>query len=179
MQRLFIGIPVPAIVQRSLVPLQPRSGNTIRPVSPAQMHLTLQFIGQAEPEPIARALYDVCREAFSLGFDRIGSFGSTRRDGILWVGLQDHPLLLDLHSAISGKLEQLGFLLETRAFTPHITLARYRRSAPAIQIKEYLQQVLPPLPELPVTEFILYSSEQTQTGATYARQCVYPLRGQR
>lgn len=175
MQRLFIGLSVPETIRERLVLLQPKPSGKVRPVDPAHMHLTLHFIGQAEAQPIAEALHGIKGEAFSLAFTGPGRFGSARRGGILWMGVEQHAQLSELHSALAEKLADFGIELEARAFTPHITLARYRRAVHGNYLNEFLNQSLPPMPPLPVTEFVLYSSKQTQGGPVYTREFAFLL----
>lgn len=175
MQRLFAGLPIPEVIKQELTPLSPAPNAKVRPVSPAQMHLTIQFIGQADAEPIAAALQTIRADAFSLSLSSLGTFGSARRGAVLWAGVQDHPCLTELHNAIGLKLSALGIELESRAFTPHVTVARCRRQTPRGIIEDFLNQSVPPLPPLPVTEFILYSSNTTQDGPVYTREFTFPL----
>lgn len=174
MQRLFVGLPIPEAIKQGLAPLSPPTAK-VRPVSPAQMHLTLQFIGQTEAEPIADALQTIRAEAFSLVFSCLGTFGSARRGAVLWAGVQYHPRLNELHNSVGVKLARLGIELEPRAFTPHVTVARCRRQTPRAIIEGFLSQCLPSLPTLPVTEFILYSSNTAQDGPVYTREFTFPL----
>lgn len=90
------------------------------------LHLTLAFLGE-----IAPALLPTVREAIdntvihplTLTFDHVGCF---KRDGgdIWWIGLQENMLLLSLQKELSGQLAGAGFSVESRRFSPHITLAR-------------------------------------------------------
>lgn len=173
--RLFIGVPVPGQFGEALQRLQPQADDRARPVAPAQMHLTLHFIGQADPEPIAQALRATAGAPFSLTLDRLGAFGGPRRGGILWVGMEDTPDLSQLHQRTGQTLEEFGLELESRNFTPHITLARCRRGTPRSAFDDFLAQPLPALPAFPVSEFVLYSSRPTPEGSIYTPESSYPL----
>lgn len=174
--RLFVGISIPGHIRDRLTLLQPRSAADVRPVSPAQMHLTLRFVGDSELRPVADALTDIAGESFILGFDCLGKFGSARRGrGILWIGLELHPLLNDLYEAVSQRLAERGIELDDRPFRPHVTLARCGRETPASVYQEFVQQPFPPLPSFEVTGFILYSSKPGEDGSVYTPEVTYSL----
>jgi 2'-5' RNA ligase len=175
MQRLFIGLPIPPDLRLQLASLRPPPGRAIRPTLPGQMHVTMHFVGQAEAQPIATAMAAVHSDPFSLRFDRFGSFGSARRGGILWVGTEPHPQLIALHALLGAQLQGLGHAPESRPFTPHVTLARCRRSCPLQIFRSFSDQPVPELPPLSVNEVVLYSSTQSREGAVYHREFVQPL----
>ena len=93
---------------------------------PENLHLTLVFIGEtpsAKISPIKKAIDKCFVKPIKIEFDRTGKF---RRDGgdIYWVGIKKNPLLSDLHYQLSEQLKSLGFKIDNREFTPHITLGR-------------------------------------------------------
>lgn len=58
-----------------------------------------------------------------LMFDHTGSF---RRDGgdIWWIGLKENLVFLKMQQKLCSNLKDKGFTLESRRFSPHITLTR-------------------------------------------------------
>lgn len=90
------------------------------------LHLTLAFLGETAPGRAADAL-DAMRAAagrpFELTFDRAGRF---KRDGgdIWWAGGPEDPALLATQRRLARALDERGFILEARRFSPHVTLAR-------------------------------------------------------
>ena len=92
----------------------------------ANLHLTLAFLGETEPERVPLAL-EAMREAgarsFELVFDRAGRF--KRADGgIWWAGGPENPALAAVQRRLARGLASRGFELEARRFIPHVTLAR-------------------------------------------------------
>jgi 2'-5' RNA ligase len=96
-----------------------------RPTPPDLIHLTLAFVG---PQPAIRVdslrrLGNLIRaQSFTLALDRIGVFEKT---GIAWLGatiLQEE--LRALNRDLSDALRSRGFPVDTRPYTPHLTLAR-------------------------------------------------------
>ncbi|NLD60538.1 MAG: RNA 2',3'-cyclic phosphodiesterase [Clostridiales bacterium] len=126
--RLFVAINFDRITIENIAAVQGRlrelgRGNFSRPEN---LHLTLAFLGEIEPNrvpAVKRAMEATPIKPMELPFDRVGCFP---RDGgdIWWIGLSDSPALLKLQGALSDRLLKEGFALESRKFSPHITLAR-------------------------------------------------------
>ena len=102
-------------------------------VTPADnIHLTLVFLGDV---PTARVA-DLCRVADGMtapcfGLD-VGAVHYWRHNRIVWTGPAQCPDAL--HSLVAGLesvLASRGFDSDRRAYTPHITLLRNARRAPA------------------------------------------------
>jgi 2'-5' RNA ligase len=107
-----------------------------RPTRAELIHLTLVFIGSTPRERIADlvALADsIVVPAFDLQLDAIGWF---RQNGIVWAGARKVPdPLLSLQASLARGAERLGFSLDVRPYSPHLTLARdAHRSPPATTV---------------------------------------------
>lgn len=109
-------------------------------VAPANLHVTLKFLGEVDPSRLAgvaealRAVAAASR-AFDLGLAGVGAFPSPSRPRVLWAGVAEGAdVLADLARRIDEALGALAFERETRPFTGHVTLGRVRvpRSAPAL-----------------------------------------------
>ncbi|HMP71950.1 MAG TPA: RNA 2',3'-cyclic phosphodiesterase [Kiritimatiellia bacterium] len=137
--RLFIGLLLPASVQKAAARIQERlaaTGAPLRLPCPSDLHLTLLFLGSTPASllpDLARAL-DQASSAippFSLTFSGIGTFGPPRRPRVIWTGIPHPPRpLLDLHDRSRQAVLALGHPLEDRPFQPHLTLARPRPPQP-------------------------------------------------
>jgi len=94
-----------------------------KPVPAARIHLTLAFLGQIPDDRIAEAAsVEIHADCFTVVLDCVGSFRAGR---VAWAGaMRPADALLALQSSLSTQLRARGFLLEDRAFAPHITLAR-------------------------------------------------------
>lgn len=132
-----------------------------RPTRAELIHLTLMFVGSTRRERVGDLIalmnaIDV--PAFDLKLDSIGWF---RHNGIVWAGSQSPPDgLITLQSSLARGAERLGFSLDVRPYSPHLTLARdAHRSLPATT-------VLPPL-SWRVSSFELMSSQLGGTGPRY------------
>ena len=133
MIRAFVAVDLePQTVQKiaeAIAQLRPRMPG-IRWLPPANFHLTLKFLGdidEAKVAPIAAALerdlYPF--SCFTINAKGLGVFPDLKRPRILWVGLVGGELNA-LASRVEKALVPFGFSAERRAFTPHLTVGRWR-----------------------------------------------------
>ncbi len=97
------------------------------------LHITLKFLGGIEGALEDRLSSD-CAEvaagvsAGAVSISGLGAFPRPARATVLWAGVSDpSEVLTRLAEALDGSAAAYGVLREERAFTPHITLARFRR----------------------------------------------------
>ncbi|EIJ79311.1 2'-5' RNA ligase [Bacillus methanolicus PB1] len=92
-------------------------------------HLTLVFLGNAsvsqlnKTKELVQKYIDGTR-AFSLIIQHFGTFGRKDSPRILWAGVNKEERLHKLRNLVFTACEKAGFQLDTRPFSPHITLAR-------------------------------------------------------
>ena len=101
---------------------------TASPVAPERLHLTLHFIGEVPrsrlPELMVGLQVPMHRFNLSLGRFEMWPHGMTV--------LEPDPVpsrLLHLQASLGEALRGLGLATETRAFRPHVTLARHADGA--------------------------------------------------
>jgi len=134
--RLFLAIDLPDDVKTELWYLAQRlehQAQHARVVPLENYHLTLLFIGET-------ALVTEAHEALhrvrlpdvpvDLTFDGIGSF-KQQKDYTWWVGVKVTETLVTLARELTACYRAAGFVIETRSFKPHITLARKVTMKPA------------------------------------------------
>ena len=94
---------------------------------PGGIHLTLKFLGETDRvNQVIEALQGIGPlEKFSVEVKGFGFFPDARRPRVLWTGIEAPPVLAELARRAETALEKLGFAPEQRAFTPHLTLARF------------------------------------------------------
>ena len=130
------------------------------------IHLTLAFLGDAEPEKASAAARAVRGEAFELPVDAARYW---RRQRIVWVGPGEMPGALErLVEQLHARLAAAGFVLEERPFAAHVTLLRKAGEPGA----------LPPLPPVrwQADEFVLVRSTPSALGSRYETIERFPLR---
>jgi 2'-5' RNA ligase len=181
--RLFIALELPDKVVTTLQNMQQqlrRSGqHPVKWVDPANIHLTLRFLGEVSEQqmPVLLAALEAVQVESShamLHLQKAGAFPNLKRPQVIWAGVGGGvDALARFQQAISRELEPLGFPPETRPFHAHITLGRVRRDSStrqqtvlgnAITNLAMPEKVAWPL-ELP----ILFQSTLTPRGAIYRK----------
>lgn len=103
-----------------------------RQVRAERLHLTLHFLGAVPAPALDTALAAggaVEAARFELVLDRAGGFARAR---VAWLGTSDVPdALIALHARLGEALVARGLPVESRAFTPHVTVRRSVRGAVA------------------------------------------------
>jgi 2'-5' RNA ligase len=110
-------------------------GLDVRWVRPANIHLTVVFMGDVDPDRLAAveaAVGPVCRvqSPFGVALKGTGVFPNRRRPNVVWIGLTgDVEEMPRFRDALQDQLAPFGIQKETRAFKPHLTLGRFRRGS--------------------------------------------------
>ncbi|MEZ5710085.1 MAG: RNA 2',3'-cyclic phosphodiesterase [Blastomonas sp.] len=129
--RLFLALVPPAAVRARLTLLQAGLPGA-RWLDAAQMHVTMRFIGNADShvaDSLVAALDRIEHEAVTVRLDGLGHFSRRVHIDQLWAGLSPRAPLAHLHGVLERICVRCGLEPEHRAFVPHITIARFARSA--------------------------------------------------
>lgn len=139
-----------------------RSG--IRWVRPANLHLTLRFLGDAVERnllvPLDKTLNAVAAQTspFILNARGTGAFPNMERPRTIWVGLVSEQLML-LAQQVEVAAMGAGFAPEGRPYTPHLTIGRVRDLGGWQQIRHVLRESsLRDFGSTLISEMILYRS---------------------
>jgi 2'-5' RNA ligase len=148
--RTFIAIELPAPLKQRIAARQQSLaraldagglGGTFRWTPAANLHLTLRFLGDTTPAQRVQieaflAAIAAAAPPFSLAVGAAGAFPNLRKPNILWLDFTgDLPQLLPLQARVEDAARAAGFAPETRAFTPHLTIARAQKSATGSQLQ--------------------------------------------
>ena len=182
MTRTFIALELDESLQRYLGETTRRMARELpgfRWVAPEGIHLTLAFLGELNDEQLAEALRATERAArevspFEYRLTRPGLFGSPKQPRVIWIGIDEPSGNLQLlHRQLSLELVQRGFEVDTRPFSPHLTLARIK--GPLKQEEQQrLQRLLsgreprPFSPTYRVNHLSVIKSELMRTGSRYS-----------
>ena len=181
--RLFVAFDLPNAVRNALATLAQRlrpECRAARWVRAESLHLTLKFLGETDPQklPEIRAALAAIRFAqpVAMDFRVLGFFPNEFKPRILWCGVQATPNLAELAAAVEEALEPLGFARETRAYSPHLTLAR-------LEPNDALENLLPAAGALKSydfgaareSEFHLFESVLKPSGAQYSKLAAFPF----
>ncbi len=149
----------------------------VRWTRPEGLHFTLKFLGEMEMSRIDDVRETVRKAArgkkFVAGFGTAGVFPNASAARVFWLGLDaGADSVRTIASAVSSALEPLGFPPESRPFSAHLTLARFRTpckfdpaSLPAHKI-----------PEFETARVLFYKSELKSSGAEYSPLAVFDLK---
>ncbi|WP_158806712.1 RNA 2',3'-cyclic phosphodiesterase [Beijerinckia sp. L45] len=177
MPRLFTALELPRDVAAALAAL--RGGLPgARWIDPENYHLTLRFIGDidaAMARDVHTALEGVRRAPVAVTLAGLAAFGGAKPRAIVMTARPDAALLA-LQSEHEVLMRHIGLAAETRKFTPHVTLARLRQTAPQL-VGEYLSaHGLLPLRSFRAVRVALVSARKSSGGGPYIVEAVYPLR---
>jgi 2'-5' RNA ligase len=177
MHRLFVAIRPPEDVRDLLIDAMDDTP-ALRWVGDEQLHLTLRFIGEVE-RPVANdvaAELDRIRSAnFQIRISGVGKF-EKRSGGALWAGVEPKASVVGLAAKVERAIQQAGLEPEHRAFSPHITLARWnRRNSEAVDAFLRRTSDLHSEP-FNVDRFILFESKLSRHGPHYEEVADFALR---
>ncbi len=181
--RSFIAIELPDEFKLALARLQEqlKSGKPapVRWVDPHGIHLTLKFLGNISSDMAGRittALEEAARgiPPFRLEAKGLGAFPSLKRARVVWAGISgEMERLRQLQQRIESGLAPLGFVPESRPFTPHLTLARLREQAAPDESLRLGQLIagtsFATAYAIDVAQVHLVRSQLTRAGAVYSR----------
>lgn len=148
MVRTFVAIDLTEEIReraRESQDILARSEGRLAIVDPANLHITVKFLGEVEPaqiEPIVEALRAVRAGPFEMTVGH-AVCNPPRRPRVIWCDVTDTGESAALARQVDDLLAPFGFPRETRPFRPHATLARVKEFHPS-QCREV--ECLPPEP---------------------------------
>ena len=173
--RLFVAIEIPSEIRNTLAAFLKQ----VRGIAPQakwvraeNMHVTLKFFGETEPAKVA-AIAKVLGairsgEPVTLEFRGLGYFPNEKRPRVFWAGMEASSNLKTLAEEIDNGLHKLGFPLEDRPFTPHLTLARFDPPGLPAKLGAAVEEnTSRSFGALTAREFHLIESKLKSTGAEY------------
>ncbi len=180
--RSFIAIELPDELRLELSQLEARLKSDKQPwvkwVDPQSIHLTLKFLGNIAIDrtgEITKAIEEAAQgiPPFHLEVKDLGVFPNLKRVQVAWVGISGEAgKLVQLQQRIDSNLTRLGFVPESRPFTPHLTLARLHNRASSDERQRFGQLVAGSRFEvatIQVDAISLMRSQLTKEGAIYSR----------
>ena len=175
--RAFVAVEIPEQVRAELALVQEglkRAGARVSWVKPANMHISLAFLGNIYPgtvELIGLGMDEICAAHDQFAFDiaNVGMFGSTRSPRVIWAGVRNAGALAAVQSEIADAVRQAGVALEKRAFRAHLTLGRVRSSRAGQALARAIDSIGPKdFGTVPVTRILLVRSVLSSSGPEYS-----------
>ena len=180
--RLFTAIDLPPEVAARLDALIAR----LRPLaqigwSPAvNLHITTKFIGQwpeARLPELRQALANLqSREPIPISAGGLGFYPDPKSPRVFWAGVKAPPQLADFAGEADEALSKLGVAPESRAYSPHITLARIKPSGGLTAFRKEVERLgEPDFGSFAADRFFLYLSKPGPSGSVYTKLSEFPF----
>jgi 2'-5' RNA ligase len=127
-------------IDKLLDKLKASSPKPVKWVRSQNMHLTLKFIGEFDPNDLENARSGLEKalktlHPFRIGIKKMGAFPSIARPKVIWLGINADDALPRLVKAVNAVTEELGYPSERRPFSAHITLGRVKSYASLDELK--------------------------------------------
>jgi RNA 2',3'-cyclic 3'-phosphodiesterase len=178
--RLFAAVEIPEDIRGNLgeavLPVRERFPKA-RWVPIQNQHVTVKFLGSTYPRLVEWVTGSISTVAgrhapFPTRVEGLGAFPNGRKARVLWAGL-DHA---------EGRLERLAkaldealareFAPEKRAFTPHLTVARFDPPAPLDPLEVAFESE-----PFEIDRIVLFRSHLRRPAPIYEPLGMYPLHG--
>ena len=189
MLRAFIAVEIPPEIQRKVYQetLNFRTGidPLVRWVPSHNMHLTLKFLGDVSSNNMEFLVHMLRNEAasipcFDIHLAGLGAFPNPRRPRVIYVGIQAPAALDTLQRGIESASHRLGYELEERPFSAHLTLGRVRQNITAVEQQKIRRTLdgtqVDVLGTARVDSVHLFKSELNPGGSIYTRLYSAPLK---
>ena len=173
--RLFTAIDLPPEMLEKLREFLAR----LRPLAKLRwsavenLHITTKFIGEwpeARIQDMKTALLGIARSGpIGISVRGVGWFPDVRRPRVFWAGVAAGEPLAKLARSTEEAVATLGVPVETRAYSPHLTLARVREVAPIDDVLASAGD--PDFGGFQPSSFFLYLS----SNGKYSKLAEYPL----
>lgn len=167
--RVFIALNLPQKTKDNLE----RSANEFKALSNGgnftpkeNYHLTLHFLGEVAPSDLTfvQSAMDGVRNLAAPEL-AVSQFTVLRASDIVCAKLRQCEALTTLHDELGSRLEQHGFVVEHRAYRPHVTLIR--KKSFTLPFSEVTKSVNVYNMPFVATDLTLYESVFTPNGVTY------------
>lgn len=179
--RTFLALELPEDIRRSISGLIENLQNTnvsgINWVTPENLHITFQFIGETQRHDIPE-IGDFLEKEF-LAFDKIGFSNPKleiippRDPRIIWISLQtEHTDIFKAARQFKNKLLEMNYEPDKKPLRFHITLGRIKKRLPDFFIQEILTTELK-IKDFKVSEATLYESFLRPQGPVYEKVLKY------
>jgi 2'-5' RNA ligase len=183
--RLFTGISIAPEVLANLAKLVDtlRSTGPLRTIKwiPAEnLHITTKFIGEW-PEGRLNEMIDALRRTapgppIEISINGLGWFPNPHSPRVLVAAVHAPESLRKLAHSIAETTDGLGVPMETKPYSPHLTLAKIKNSEGLFPLKQAIA-ALPTVDcgSFTARDFHLYLSKMSPSGSVYTRLADFAL----
>jgi 2'-5' RNA ligase len=176
--RLFAAVEIPEDIRGALaeavLPVRERFPKA-RWVPIQNQHVTVKFLGSTYPRLVEWVTGSISTVAgqhapFPTRVEGLGAFPSGRRVRVLWAGLDDGDGPLERLAAALDEALAREFAPEKRAFTPHLTVARFDPPAPLDPMEVAFESE-----PFEIDRIVLFRSHLRRPAPVYEPLGIFPL----
>jgi 2'-5' RNA ligase len=182
--RLFTGIDLPeeirARLERLLMHLRPAAHLKWSPIY--NLHLTVKFLGEWPEEKMPQldgALGGLLqRQPIPAHVKGLGWYPNAYHPRVFWAGVAAGPGLETLVHDTDHALAPIGIAPETRAYSPHLTLARIKDPVPLQALRGAIEKLDSlDFGSFVADRFFLFRSQPGSAGSIYTKLSEYRFQG--
>ncbi|NWF76665.1 MAG: RNA 2',3'-cyclic phosphodiesterase [Nitrospirae bacterium] len=180
--RCFIAIVTPDSLKKQIIEmtdLLKKYDADIKWVNPENIHLTLKFLGNT-PQSFLTKINETLNEAvlpyspFYIKIYGTGVFPNKKHPRVIWIGIKDSEILINLRNAIEQSISSLGYQKDEKEFKPHLTIGRVRSQKGIMHIINNLEDFKDKdFGSIYVDNIKLMKSDLKPKGAEYS--CLYDI----
>lgn len=121
------------------------SGADLKTVETENIHITLMFLGDVEESwlvELTNKITQMSFKPFKIEFKGVGVFPNLSKPRVVWAGISKGLEQLNLvYKDLEAKVSGMGFKLDEKGFSPHVTLARVRSGKNRDKLVELLRNL--------------------------------------
>jgi 2'-5' RNA ligase len=175
MPRLFVGIKIDNQYKLELLGSELREKlklSDINWVPPKNFHITLKFLGDVDTHlinPISTILSHISSKhnTFSLAYNKLGFFGHINNPRAIWFDFKPKQELRLLQENIDKSFTKIGFDIENKGYSPHLTFARVKKIKEEDNFKDIFLTNANYIEIIDIIEFQLFQSVLSKEGPEY------------
>jgi 2'-5' RNA ligase len=187
MIRAFIAIDIPDDVRAAIEEAKTRLKQTnfgvkISWTKVANLHLTLQFLGNIEAGAVdnfnsALRLVAAQQQPFEISVRGAGAFPNEKWPRVIWIGCDDSKNRLKaLALMVQDAMQPFGFTYERRGFAAHLTLGRIKAIRPDAALTRAIESLKDTaFGTLRVEAIHLFESQLHPEGSIYTKLSSHAL----
>lgn len=175
--RIFFAIEIPLSTKDTLgkfitVLKKKSKSHAIRWNKPDNLHITLQFLAQAQTQHLPQMLQNVNNKIagrvkkISLTFEKLFLFPNPFRPRVIVLSVAPQMELAELARLIGEGIQELNYEIDARPFRPHLTLGRIK--LPQGMNFSFLSEcAVPDIEKIDLQEVVLFRSDPQPEGSRY------------
>lgn len=188
--RAFIAFDLPSSLREEVADMQAQLAKwipnpNIRWLPIENIHLTIKFLGEIEESKVP-AISQKLRQSLSfveqiaIQLKEPSLFPYASRPRGIWLTLHFSLPLSNYAIQLDRQLNELAFPMSKRPFSPHLTIARFRRGIQKSELRMIDNELSTieanPLQSISLSGLVLYQSELHPDGAQYRKRFVSTIK---